>query len=542
MFAFLKISQRIWLLTLLIMLIFAGTYIFETFQKRDDLQKTKQQQLSAVIDIAYSTIEGVYQRFLSGELNEAQAKAEAMQRVKLIRYSGQEYFWINDMVPKMIMHPIKPELDGKDLSNSQDPNGKFLFIEMVKVVKAQEQGFVDYYWPKPGSKLPVAKLSFVKGFKPWQWVIGSGVYLDDIEEEFSTEFTNHMMFLASVLALMLGLSVVIIRSILLPLGRTSSAMRDVAQGEGDLRVRIAVSGSDEMAKLSNDFNGFTEKVQLMVKKVTSYGNRLIGSVDEMKKVSEQSSQSFIIHQKETHQVATAVHQMSLTIQEVAKIAAEAASAVKAVQSKSQNVQQVVQQNIQAITALSGSIGVAASNVQSLENETQRIGTILDVIRSISDQTNLLALNAAIEAARAGEHGRGFAVVADEVRTLARRTQESTEEIQSMIEQLQSGAHSAVEVIQSGRQGAENSVVQAETIGEVLNDINLDFQQVTEMNNQIASATEQQSSTVETINHNVNNINNAVIESSKGAQSLTEAAEQLQQLSSELYSTLSQFKV
>ena len=147
MFSVLKIYQRIWLLTILIMSIFATTYLFETFQKRGDLFSAKQDQLNALVDTAYAVVDGAYQRQLSGELSEAQAQEEAKRQVRHMRYHGKEYFWINDMDPVMVMHPIKPELDGKNLSKTEDPNGKRLFMEMVKVVKDQGEGFVDYYWP-----------------------------------------------------------------------------------------------------------------------------------------------------------------------------------------------------------------------------------------------------------------------------------------------------------------------------------------------------------------------------------------------------------
>jgi len=543
----LTIAQRIWLLALLSMTVFAATYIFETFQKRDDLMEAKKDRLVRLIETAHSVMNGFDERAKKGEFSEKEAQAGAIAVIRKLRYEDGQYFWINDMTPRVVMHPIKPELDGQAVGDLKDKKGKRLYSEFVRVVRDSGEGFVDYYWTKPksgsGGKSEVLapKLSYVKGFKPWGWIVGTGVYIDDIDAEFQQELTNHSIFLVLVLTLLFSLCWLISRSIIKPLRATALAMHEIAAGDGDLTVRMNDQGADELADLGAAFNGFASKVQNTVLQMRQYGEQLTQAAQTMAVVTQKANQSLGTHQEETHQVATAVHELSATVQEVAQNAAEAARCVQIVREQALEGQGVVQQSVSSINRLADSVDQAANNIQVLETEVQNIGGILDVIRSIADQTNLLALNAAIEAARAGDQGRGFAVVADEVRSLAKRTQESTEEIQGMIEQLQHGANNAVKTIRQGSEQAKASVEHANKAGGTLEQITKDVLGVSDMNMQIASATEEQSATVEMINQNVSNINNAFVETSNGAKQIAKSGVQLKDLADELNNLLRQFK-
>jgi len=536
------IAQRIWLIAVLTLLVFSVTFIVTTLQRHDGLIAAKQEKLTSVIETAHGIIVAAHTRQKSGQVSESQAKSLAMEAIKPLRYNGEEYFWINDMSPTMVMHPIKPALDGKPLGQLKDPNGKALFNEFVKVVKADGAGFVDYYWPQPGKDEPVPKLSYVKGFAPWGWIIGSGVYIDDVDSEFQEELLSKLSLLGVILVITIGLVVVIIRSVTQPLEKTSEAMVDIAQGGGDLTVRLQVKGRDEVARLAGGFNSFAEKVQLVVSNVRSYGDRLVVSAEEMAVVTDKTNRIQQSHQDDNQQVVLAVSELSSTIQEVARNAAEAADTVKGARQKAIDGKQVVDASVKSITALAASVEQAATSINKLESEVHNIGGILDVIRGIADQTNLLALNAAIEAARAGEQGRGFAVVADEVRSLAKRTQESTEEIQSMIGQLESEAKSAVTVILGGRDQADASVVCARQAGDTLTAITDDILRIADMNAQIATATEEQSATVDMISGNVANITSGFEEAALSTQQMSDSGSALRTLAEELHTELAHFKV
>ena len=321
-----------------------------------------------------------------------------------------------------------------------------------------------------------------------------------------------------VLALLFGMliAVSISRSIARPLRDAKLAMDDIAEGEGDLTQRLPVKGKDEIAQMADAFNRFAAKVQNTVSKVAASTAQIATASEEMSSITAQSDQLMQRQKGETDMVVTAINEMAATIREVAHNAESAAASAIEADQQSRNGRQGVMSTVEAINNLAREVQHAAEVIQKLEKDSKSIGTVLDVIKDVADQTNLLALNAAIEAARAGEQGRGFAVVADEVRTLASRTQESTDEIQKIIEGFQRSAHEAVTVMQQGQSKAEDSVQQAAKAGDSLHAITSAVTTINDMNQQIASAAEQQSTVAEEINQSIVSINSATEEASEGS--------------------------
>ncbi|GAB6040225.1 methyl-accepting chemotaxis protein [Endothiovibrio diazotrophicus] len=315
-----------------------------------------------------------------------------------------------------------------------------------------------------------------------------------------------------------------------------------AQDEGDLAFRLDERSKGELGDLARGFNRFLARVQGVMGEVVGSSAQLAAAADQLHAVTRQTSAGLERQHSETDQVATAMTEMSATVQEVARNTGSAAEAAHQAESEAQNGRQVVDQTIEAIDRLATEVEKAAGVIHQLETDSAEIGTILDVIKGIAEQTNLLALNAAIEAARAGEQGRGFAVVADEVRTLASRTQKSTEEIQQMIEKLQAGAGQAVKVMEEGRAQAESSVRQAAAAGESLQTITRAVSTITDMNTQIASAAEEQTAVAEEMNRNVVNITSVADETANGASQTASASEQLAGLAHKLQSLVGQFKI
>jgi methyl-accepting chemotaxis protein len=270
--------------------------------------------------------------------------------------------------------------------------------------------------------------------------------------------------------------------------------------------------------------------------------QLASAAEETSAVTTQTNAGISQQLSETSQVATAMNEMSATVQDVARNAVEAATAAKDADVTFDEGKKVVDRVISAIGELAGEVESAANVIQQLEEESRNIGSVLDVIKSIAEQTNLLALNAAIEAARAGEQGRGFAVVADEVRTLAGRTQESTQEIEEMISRLQSGTDNAVKVMESGKEITQVGVDQAAAAGEALQTINAAVEQISGMNTQIASAAEEQSAVAEEINRSIVSINEVAEQSSIGAQQTAAASDDLAKLAEQLKALVERFKV
>ena len=344
------------------------------------------------------------------------------------------------------------------------------------------------------------------------------------------------------MALGFGLAWAVSFMITCPLSNAVNAMKDISEGEGDLTLRLNVSGTDEIGQLAESFNGFISKMQGLIREVTSSTSQLSAAAEEMSMITDETRTGVQRQQSETALVATAVNEMSSTVHEVASSAETAASAASQADSQSEQGKQVVSSTVSSIRTLASEVETAATVISQLEKDSESIGSVLEVIRGIAEQTNLLALNAAIEAARAGEQGRGFAVVADEVRSLASRTQESTREIQEMIERLQKGSRDAVKAMQSGQEQAHQTVEQASQAETALDEISTAVAQINEMNAHIAEASRQQGEVVEEINKNIVNITQVADASANGADQLSTASQEMANLAVNLESQVSHFKI
>ncbi|MBI3561115.1 MAG: methyl-accepting chemotaxis protein [Gammaproteobacteria bacterium] len=344
----------------------------------------------------------------------------------------------------------------------------------------------------------------------------------------------------AVFVLALLLAFWITRSILGPIDRLHGAIAGIEQ-DSDLRRRVELDSQDELGATAAAVDKMLEKFHSIIKQVMSATQEVNRSTDSVTSITTETANGVRQQQSEIEQVATAMNEMSATVQEVAKNALSAAEAANNADHETQQGQSVVNSTIASINDLAQEVERTTEVINKLGQDSESIGKVLDVIRGIAEQTNLLALNAAIEAARAGEQGRGFAVVADEVRTLASRTQNSTKEIQDMITRLQQGAREAVAVMESGRGRARESVERAGAAGKSLQIIAKSVAAITEMNAQIASAAEEQSTVSEDINHKVNRINDIAEQSVSATQKVAAATRQLGQLSESLQSMVQQFR-
>ena len=353
-------------------------------------------------------------------------------------------------------------------------------------------------------------------------------------------FVYTMLFVGMVLGL--GLAWVVSFMISAPLNNAVEAMKDISEGEGDLTRRLTVSGTDEIGQLALSFNGFISKIQDLIRQVTASTSQLSAAAEEMSMITGETRTGVQRQQSETSLVATAINEMSSTVHEVASNAEIAASAANQADTEAEQGKQVVNTTISSINTLASEVEKAASVINQLEEDSDSIGSVLEVIQGIAEQTNLLALNAAIEAARAGEQGRGFAVVADEVRSLASRTQQSTQEIQAMIERLQKGSRDAVNVMESGQNQAQVTVKQAALAETALSEISGAVAQINEMNAHIAEASRQQGTVVEEINVNIVNITQVADDSANGADQLSAASQELANLAVDLEAQVSHFKI
>jgi len=329
--------------------------------------------------------------------------------------------------------------------------------------------------------------------------------------------------------------------IISPLTNLALKLQEICTGDGDLKARLEIEGKSEFAWVAGSFNTFVKKIAKTIDSISQTSEQLAAASHRLAEISSSTEQGVGQQLAETTQVATAMEQMTATVQEVAKNATNASEVASTADADVANGKTVVDQAVSGINQLASEVENAANVIHELENDSNSIGEVLSVIQGIAEQTNLLALNAAIEAARAGEQGRGFAVVADEVRTLASRTQNSTQEIQQTIDRLQNRAKQAVTVMDNSRQQASSSVEQAASAGESITTISERIDTISDMNNQIAATAEEQTAVAEEINRNISNIRAVSNETSTGASNTTEACKELLILADQLRESVGHFK-
>jgi methyl-accepting chemotaxis protein len=524
-----------------------GVTVLESRELAASLKQQKQIELRHLGEIGLDVVKEEYAASQRGEVSVADAQKQALARLATLRYGNGDYFWVNDMQPKMLMHPIKPELNGKDLSTNKDPNGKLLFVEFVDVVRKDGAGFVSYEWPKPGFDKPQPKLSYVAGFAPWNWVIGTGVYIDDLDAQTWSSTERALLAGALVLLILLAVSMFIARSMTRPLRRMTTAMKDIAAGDVEAEVpgvgrrdelgemagavevfksnaiaRLKLEGEQkeaemravarrkaEMQRVADDFEGAVGKI---VDAVSSASLRLEASATTLSATAERAGGLAVA-------VATASGDASTNVHAVASATEEMSSSITEI---GRQVQESAKIAIEAVDQARRT----NDRVSELSKAASRIGDVVELINTIAGQTNLLALNATIEAARAGEAGRGFAVVASEVKALAEQTAKATGEIGQQVSGIQAATQESVGAIKEISGTIERLSEIASTIAAAVDQQGVATQEISRSVQQAAQGTHQVAATITDVQRGAGETGSASSQVLSAAQSLSSDSDRL----------------
>jgi methyl-accepting chemotaxis protein len=637
---------------------------------RRHLMEEKELSVQKVIELGTGIISYYEKKAASSEMTVEEAQNKALSELATLRYGDNDYFWINDITSSIVMHGAKPELNGKDMSGFEDPSGKKIFREFAEIAKQKGEGFVEYLWPKPGHEEPVAKISFVKLFDKWGWVLGSGIYIDDVNEEYAAISREIYIILGIIIVVLLFITYYFAKKIVAPIDRLKIAANKVAAGDadfiieansldeigelekafgvmvsnikeqasvaneisngnlnvnitprsdkdilsislgkvasviknlvvdlneltgaalagelgkradaskyqgryseivqgfnktldavilpinegsaalsemsrGDLTVRITGNYKGEHQLLKNSINDLGNSLCQLIKEVYDSVNASASASTEISSSTEEMASGASEQSSQTNEAATAVEQMAKTILETTRNASAAAENAKHAGEMADEGGKVVEETVAGMNKIADVVSKSADTVKKLGKNSDQIGEIIQVIDDIADQTNLLALNAAIEAARAGEQGRGFAVVADEVRKLAERTTKATKEIAVMIKQIQMDTSEAVDSIGKGTDEVAKGKILAGKAGESLKQIIHANIRVVDEINQVATASEEQSSTAEQISKSVESISNVTNETTMAIQQVAKSAEDLNRLTDNLQTLINRFKI
>ena len=531
------------------------------------LYSDRQIKTRHLVEVATGVLDHYHALQKAGTLTEDEARRQATAAVKALRYEKTEYFWINDLgkpVPRMVMHSAVPALDGKVLDEPRfdkaislqaglngdkvSVDGKNLFVSFNEVVEKAGEGYVEYLWPKPlagggvSSEL-FTKLSYVKKFEPWGWVVGSGIYIDDVERIFREEAMHSVLIALGATCLLLLAGWLVRKSIVSEFGGEPrvalGATRRIA--DGDLTHDIPLQAGDRESVLFVLAHMQTS-LREMLRAIFTNAGKVQASIERLSAESNEINLATQVQASAVKHTRTAISDVSASVDVVNGLVHATEDGAHEVARRAHDGAAVAAKVAVEMQAIADTVSVSSEQVSRLVASTSEIGQMARVIKEIADQTNLLALNAAIEAARAGEQGRGFAVVADEVRKLAERTSKATSEIGGILQGIRSDTESAVEGMQAAAPVIASGVTQANYAADTLHAIEEQAQDTLQKMQALSQATRDQTHRIEDIVNNVDEVMSASAQTENVIKQSLQSAAALEQSASDMFSMVQRFRI
>lgn len=536
----LRVATRMQLLVGLALAGLLALCLTALFQLKTSMLEDRKQKTQNLVEVGVGTLAHFQKLAAEGKMSEEEAKNAAKETLRDLRYGGNDYFFIVDTTSTYILFPSRSELEGQNKSDMKDANGKLLLQEMVKAAQAGG-GYVDYWFPKPGQQTAEPKISYAQLFAPWNWVLGTGIYIDDVDHEYKS---NALLLGGISLALLVLLGFVgwqVSSSVLRQLGGEPQVAAAVMQrvAGGDLTANFDSAPSGSLLRALGDMVG---SLRQLVKEINDDANRLVLNAEKIANASDDVTRSAEQQSDATSAMAAAIEELTVSSNHISDSARETARETTEAVTLSGQGSVRVEQASQAIQKISSTVSDASGRIRALEERAKQVSSIANVIKDIAGQTNLLALNAAIEAARAGEQGRGFAVVADEVRKLAERTSSATTEIEQMIVGIQSDTVGAVEAMDAALPEVQEGVQLASSASESLQAIESGARRTLERVGEVADATQEQSSASTSIAQRVEQIANMVEATTDTIRGTAATAHHLEDIANSLKKLIGRFTV
>ena len=544
MFQKLKLSTKIALLVAASLLGLLFAVIYSATSMRNDMFEARRLQIRSVTEAVYNTLTDIDAQAKAGKLSDEQAKKAGIDALRTARYGGSdgktEYFYAYTMKGVNTFH-IRPEFMGQDLLEKiKDGQGRYVIKDLLAALQGKRSAFVDSSFPRPGSQVSVPKLQFIMHFEPWDWMIGTGVFTDDIDAAFRSRLWSELGVILFILIVEIALAIYITRNVLRQVGGepevANGIMARVATGDLSGEMPPAPSGSmlDSMGQM-------VAALRLMMRDINALSGQLARGAEQISTSSREVAQAAHKQSDATSSMAAAIEEMTVSINHISDNAKDTQQYSSSSLELSHSGVERIEGATREIRDIAVSVSAASDRIRKLEARARQISTIASVIKDIANQTNLLALNAAIEAARAGEQGRGFAVVADEVRKLAERTSTATVEIEQMISGIETDTVEVVQAMDATLPEVDEGISAAEEAATALRQIKDGATTTLEHIREVADSTREQSLASDNIAQKVEEIASMVEETSAAMQASAETAARLEQIASELNTLVGRFR-